>query len=266
MLSLTISNGISNIAGRLQFSFNLPQAAITSAGVYNASTGALIRTLWNNVGYQQGTNYGVWDGNDDSGNAVATGTNYQIKMIYHNVQYIFEGIVGNTSTAQSGLNVYHSFGKMVDMAVGGNTVYYTVGYDENQEPFGTFPVGSPQVPTPLDFNQSFTDSSSAISLVTSDATRTYWAKTHGRIRWHRHLRRRRVNGADAFYTFPKGTCPGRGRNTAVASTLTRQPINPIPPTAWPCRNRAATFLSATAISMSSGFLTRCRETSSAPSP
>ena len=33
-LALTISNGITNMAGRLQFSFSLPQASVTSAGVY----------------------------------------------------------------------------------------------------------------------------------------------------------------------------------------------------------------------------------------
>ena len=42
-LALTISGGISNVAGRMQFSFNLPQNSVTSAGVYNTSTGALIR-------------------------------------------------------------------------------------------------------------------------------------------------------------------------------------------------------------------------------
>ena len=59
-LALTISNGISNIAGRLQFSFTLPVDSDTSAGVYDATSGKLLRTIWNNVRFQQGTNYGVW--------------------------------------------------------------------------------------------------------------------------------------------------------------------------------------------------------------
>jgi len=135
MLSLTISNGITAIAGRLQFSFNLPQASVTSAGVYNTSTGALIRTLWSNIQYQQGTNYGVWDGNNDSGTAVPTGSNYEIKLIYHNVQYVFQGMVGNTSASQSGVNVYHSFGKIYDMSIAGSAAYYTLDTTRRAIPF-----------------------------------------------------------------------------------------------------------------------------------
>ena len=129
-LALTISNGISNIAGRLQFSFTLPTNAVTSAGVYNTSTGTLIRTLWNNVKYQQGTNYGVWDGKDSTGAAVATGTSYQIKMIYHNVQYNWDGTIGNTSLSQSGgQQVYRSFSQPMSMAIAGGVAYYAVGYN-----------------------------------------------------------------------------------------------------------------------------------------
>ncbi len=134
-LALTISNGITNIAGRLQFAFTLPTNSVTSAGVYNASTGALIRTLWNNVRYQAGTNYGVWDGKDATGAAVSTGTSYQIKLIYHNVQYTWDGTIGNTSLNQSGGQVYRSFNQPKSMAIAGGKAYYAVGYNELQKFF-----------------------------------------------------------------------------------------------------------------------------------
>ena len=202
-LSLTISNGITNIAGRLQFSFNLPQASITSAGVYNTSTGALIRTLWNNIQYQAGTNYGVWDGNNDSGTAVPAGSNYEIKLIYHNVQYVFQGMVGNTSTNQSGSNVYHSFGKIHDMTVSGSAAYYTVGYNEAGNPFHTFTVGTPQVPSEV--QPGFSDVNASFQFLTSDGTRTYWAKTAGGQNGYDTYVIAMINGTNSIYTFPQGT-------------------------------------------------------------
>jgi hypothetical protein len=220
MLALTISGGISNLAGRMQFSFNLPVDSTTSAGVYNTTTGVLMRTLWNNQRFQAGTNYGSWDGKDDNGVSLPTGTNYQIKMIYHNVQYVWEGMVGNTSTAQSGANVYRSFDKMHDMTVSGGQAYYTVGYNELGAPFHSFTVGAPQVPSALNFSYNLCDPYSALYYVTADATRTYWAKVYGGIPPPGSAAGTvtgvgtfiiAINKADnSFYTFPKGTSMTKG--------------------------------------------------------
>jgi len=227
MLSLTISNGISNIAGRLQFSFTLPQASVTSAGVYNASTGALLRTLWNNVQYQAGTNYGVWDGNDDSGNAVPSGSNYQIKLIYHNVQYVWDGTVGNTSAAQSGPNVYRSNGNILDMAIAGGNAYYAVGYNELSNPFHSFAVGSPQVSNQL--VSGFSDCYSVMNIVAADATRSYWAKCTGGISPSDTYVVAIVNSTGKFYAFPSGTTPtGSNQNytSCVDFDATAKQANP----------------------------------------
>ena len=211
-LSLTISGGISNIAGRLQFSFNLPDNSpapdggyTTSAGVYNATTGVLLRTLWNNVRYPAGTNYGFWDGNDDSGKPLATGTNYQIKLIYHNVQYIWQGMVGNTSTAQSGANVFRSFAKIHDMAFTSANGYYTVAYNELECPFHKFVIGSPQVPIDNNLGYNLVDPYSCMYYVTTDGVRTYWAKTFGGISGTNTFVIAINNTDSSFYTFPKGT-------------------------------------------------------------
>jgi hypothetical protein len=205
-LSLTISNGVSNIAGRLQFSFNLPTNAVTSAGVYNSSTGALIRTLWNNVQYQQGTNYGVWNGNDDNGVAVATGSSYQIKLIYHNVQYVYEGIVGNTSASQSGFHVYRSCEKICDMSIAGGQAYYAVNYNESVSPFHAFVVGAPQVPNILG-NVAFSDPYSEMNFVTSDGVHTYWAKCQGGVSPANTYVIGMNDSDGSFYTFPQGSTP-----------------------------------------------------------
>jgi hypothetical protein len=226
LLSLTVSGGITNTNGCVQFSFNLPSNSTgsydTSAGVYNTATGALIRTLWNNVQYQAGLNYGVWDGNDDSGNPLAKGTNYQIKLIYHNVQYIWQGMVGNTSTATSGGNVYHSFDLIHDMSFTGNataaTGYYTLSYNENGAVFHSFPMGSPQVPSGLNFQNygnNYADPSSAIYYVAADAAKTYWAKVYGGAGGTNTYVFAINNSTtqspqNTFYTFPKGTVPPSG--------------------------------------------------------
>lgn len=217
-LTLTISNGIANQAGRLQFSFNLPQAATTSAGVYNTSTGDLIRTLWNNIRYPQGVNDGAWDGKDDGGNAVATDGDYRIKLIYHNVQYVWEGMIGNTSASQSGANVYHAFGKIHDMSVSGSTAFHAVGYNEQQNPFNTFTVGNPQAPAGMQLGGNFGDCFSCIYFVTSDAARSYWAKVAGGVAASDTYVIGINNGDNSFYAFPRGTAPS-GSNQKYASCV-----------------------------------------------
>ena len=205
LLSLSIANGITNVAGRLQFSFSLPQISATSAGVYNTTTGVLIRTLWNNVQYMAGTNYGYWDGKDDSGATVPTGTNYQVKLIYHNVQYVFEGMIGNTSTNQSGAQMYRGFEKIQDMSVSGNKVYYTQGYNELQNIFHSFTIGTPQVPSELLPNYS--DCWSNFDFMTADNTHTYWAKGCGGIDSADTYIVAFNSSNNALYTFPHGVTP-----------------------------------------------------------
>ena len=203
-LALTISNGITNIAGRLQFSFALPVDSVTSAGVYNSSTGVLIRTLWNNVKYQAGTNYGVWDGKDSTGAAVATGTSYQVKLIYHNVQYIWDGTIGNTSLNQSGGQVFRSFSQPKSMAIAAGKAMFTVGYNELQNVFWSFNVGAPQVANTL--HNGFGDPYCALTMVTSDATRSYWLKAENGVATTTTTYIMAMNNSDqSFYVFPKGT-------------------------------------------------------------
>jgi hypothetical protein len=215
-LALTISGGLSNVAGRLQFAFNLPQQSITSAGVYNPSTGALIRTLWNNIQYSAGMNYGAWDGNDDSGNAVASGTSYQIKLIYHNVQYVWAGTVGNTSSNTSGPNVHRSYLPMSDMSIGGGTAYFAVGYNELQDCFNDFTVGSPQVSNQI--QQGFSDCYSNFDYVAADGTRSYWAKCGGGVGVNVTYIVALNNADGSNYTFPNGTAPS-GANQLYKSCI-----------------------------------------------
>src|SRR5687767_14475836 len=75
--------------------FTLPSPATTSAGVYD-SDGVLVRSLWSNVHYNSGTYTASWNGLDDSGILRPNGQ-YELRVLSNNVQYTWEGVIGNTS-------------------------------------------------------------------------------------------------------------------------------------------------------------------------
>src|SRR5439155_401169 len=79
----------------LNFSFNLVRPGIVSAGAY-LPDGTLVRTLWSARDSPAGANIVFWNGLDDLGRAVPEGT-YLIKVIAHDMKYVWEGVIGNTS-------------------------------------------------------------------------------------------------------------------------------------------------------------------------
>jgi hypothetical protein len=125
------------------FTFYLDEPCKTSAGVFSTN-GTLVRTLWSKVRYYAaGTNTAVWNGLDDNGNAVAAGA-YQIKVLQHNTEYVWDGAIGNTSTALSGPTVHRGFWPMADMAITGTNAFYVSGYDEGMYDFRNFLTTNPQ--------------------------------------------------------------------------------------------------------------------------
>ncbi|RYE37109.1 MAG: hypothetical protein EOP48_29085 [Sphingobacteriales bacterium] len=91
----------------IPFAFNLDTTARTSAGVYNTE-GVLLRTLWNNVKYNEGTHSSMWDKRDDEGRLVDDSL-VLIKVVSNNVKYTWQGVVGNNSDNISGPTKYHNF-------------------------------------------------------------------------------------------------------------------------------------------------------------
>jgi len=128
--------------GATTFSFTLDEPCKTSAGVF-APDGTLVRTLWSKVRYPAGTNSAVWDGLDDSGNAAPTGV-YQIKLLQHNTEYVWDGAIGNTSAEKSGPTVHKGFWPMRDMAISGTNAFYVSGYNEGGYDFRSFLTTDPQ--------------------------------------------------------------------------------------------------------------------------
>ncbi len=125
------------------FTFYLDEPCKTSAGVFQ-NNGALVRTLWSKVPYYApGTYSGVWDGLDDYSNALSAGT-YQIKVLQHNTAYVWDGVIGNSSTASSGPTVHRGFYTIQDMALTGTNGFYVSGYNEGKYAFRCFATNNPQ--------------------------------------------------------------------------------------------------------------------------
>jgi hypothetical protein len=125
------------------FSFTLDEPCKTSAGVY-AADGSLVRTLWSKVRYYAaGTYSNVWDGLDDNSNAVPPGI-YEIKLLQHNTEYVWDGAIGNTSAESSGPTVHMAFYPMQDMTIAGTNAFYVSGYNEGKYDFCNFLTTNPQ--------------------------------------------------------------------------------------------------------------------------
>jgi hypothetical protein len=154
------------------FRFTLDKSYLTSAGAFR-SDGKLVRTLWQKVPYTAGTQQYTWDGLDDAGQRVPAGT-YQIKVMAHNVQYVWEGVIGNTSDSFT-TNIWRSLLTPADMSFAPSGESYTaLGYNEGAPGLVYNPAGTVQAPRKVlehDFNEAY-------AHVCTDGTYLYAASTN----------------------------------------------------------------------------------------
>ena len=157
--------------------FSLPQAATTSAGVYD-ETGRLVRTLWRGEALAAGAHQQNWDGLDDAGQPVVAGI-WHVKLIHHRLSHVWEGVIGNSSFRAGQPPAHKAYQPPASIAIRGEHAYYAVGYNEQQPGIHGFHLAAPQVNTrPL----PSTDTFAAYSMIATDATRLYWANTGGLVR------------------------------------------------------------------------------------
>jgi hypothetical protein len=187
--------------GTIGFDFSLPNAAATSAGVYD-SNGTLLRTIWSNQPYPAGASAASWDGNDDYGNPVAAGT-YQVKVLYNNVTYEW-GVIGNTSTNWLGPNIWDNKALLPsDMAIVGTTAFAANSYAEGRPQVSMFDLSQPQQPVSL-----FTMNTCVlVQFVATDGNLLYfvnltsgWAGSNSYVGAYNPA-------SSQFYSFPAGTIP-----------------------------------------------------------
>ena len=155
------------------FKFKLPYSCQSSAGVY-LSDGTLVRTLWRHQHYEAGAFLRIWDNRDDQGQLV-TGQKFLIKVLYHNVNYHWDGPIGNTSAAQSGKHVFQGFYPLMSMAATDTANFYVSGYSENTYNLHWFNRGN------CHFETSFgrADTYTALGLICTDGERLYIADNEG---------------------------------------------------------------------------------------
>lgn len=124
--------------------FTLPSTQMTSAAVYNTSTGVKIKDLWSGVTKTAGTHTPLWDGTDDDG-ATAPGGTYEARMVASDLTKTWEGVIGNTSTNFTGSTVHHAPNVMYGMLFSGSYGYYGSGYDEEHPCVYRFNISTPQI-------------------------------------------------------------------------------------------------------------------------
>ncbi len=160
-----------NAAG-IAFTFTLAAARTTSAGVY-AADGTLVRTLWRGQSFNAGTHAAAWDQRDDSGTLLPGGS-YTVKVAHHNMQYVWEGAIGNTSARAGAAVLHHSYRGPTSFASIPGGMLYAVGYNEGQSAINGFTLNNVQL------NQSavrLVSSFVSPDMIAADAQRVYWANT-----------------------------------------------------------------------------------------
>jgi sugar lactone lactonase YvrE len=156
------------------FELELPAGGTTSAGVFDAA-GRLVRTLWSGEPATGGRHAGAWDGRDHAGTALPAGA-YELRVLQHRVQYVWEGVVGNSSGAFGGARLHKAFLPPTSLAAGGDRVFYAVGYNEAQSGLHGFTVAAPEVNLRPSRRA---DPFAAFTMVALDGRRLFWANTGG---------------------------------------------------------------------------------------
>ncbi|MEO7932585.1 MAG: FlgD immunoglobulin-like domain containing protein [Chthoniobacterales bacterium] len=123
-------------AATLPFQFTLDEDATTSAGVFTPD-GTLVRTLWRKVDFTRGDHTSTWDGLTDEQAAAPAGS-YSVRVLSHHLDYIWQGAIGNTSTAQYGPTVHRGFRPLRDLTISGTNAFYITGYVEGDYDFRQF--------------------------------------------------------------------------------------------------------------------------------
>ena len=171
--ALVPSPALGAVAQQLDFSFDLPSARTTSAGVFTVG-GHLIRTLWRGERLAAGRHHRNWDHRLDNGQAAAEGS-YSVRLIHHDVKYQWDGVVGNTSAA-AGRTPHRSFLPPMSLAADGAQLHIGLGYNEAQAVLTGLRVDDPQRPAP---QVSHADPFIGAGLVASDGQQLFVAHTGG---------------------------------------------------------------------------------------
>jgi len=129
------SGPVAAVTPVVAFSYELPKAGLTSAGVFDAD-GNLVRTLWRMTDQAAGKYEAVWGGMTDMEEPAPAGK-YEIRVVLNNGTYKNVGIIGNTGTPPNEMG--HIQGRAIDLCVDDDGRIYTAnGWDEAGHDFKVF--------------------------------------------------------------------------------------------------------------------------------
>ncbi|MEP6555000.1 MAG: hypothetical protein ABJB11_15725, partial [Ferruginibacter sp.] len=200
-LSIFLFLSIHSFAQDGKFSFNVPSATRTSAGVFKDDS-ILVRTLWNNVDYGAGTYSQTWDGKDDDGKSIINSSDYySVKIMSSNVKYQWQGVLGNTSKTQTGSGVHRGYYRCMQGLVFTNGYGYLCrGYAEGAPSLAKFSINDPQ--TKIDFIKD--KQPGDINYVATDDKKVYWGAFDAFANSNSFVFATNVSD-DADFMFSKGT-------------------------------------------------------------
>lgn len=158
------------------FSTALGGGPVSSAGVFD-SNGILVRTLWSAIANHANVDNpeAEWDGTLDDLSVAPTGT-YTIKVLEHNTNYTWEGVIGNTSPDHSTLYYHNEAGQIQGMGItDAGEMYYTHGFDERWSVAHVTTTADPNTTDILFTNWGFRFTAAVMHAVCTDGTRAYFA-------------------------------------------------------------------------------------------
>lgn len=151
--------------------YTLAQDSKVSIGVYT-SNDVLLRTLTQFEQKPIGTHtLPTWDGLDNDGNNVVDLGDH-LKVLSHNLQPTWEGVIGNTSDEFTGTSVWARFNAARDMEIVNNVAYIAHNYSEQHFAVAGMDINNPQ--KTIELHTTRTQTPSFVRL-DSDDTYMYMA-------------------------------------------------------------------------------------------
>lgn len=174
-----ISNRISYegiIRNRNIIRYTLSAPATVSAGVFeqDGDTLRLVRTISGGEVKQAGTHTVYWDGTDDFDNELPDG-DYKTKVLSNNINYEWQGIIGNTSTNTIGVQRHFWTDRIWDLIVVGSEAYFVVGYTEGSPSQWVINTATPNVPGEIWTDADDLHGGLLSRNLCSDGTNVYYA-------------------------------------------------------------------------------------------
>lgn len=181
--SLFVSTGVGTTVTSLapsdlynSFTYTLTAPALTTSAAVYDSNDVLQKTLWSAVTQTAGTHRAYWAGDMDDGSP-ATGTPpFYAKVLSHNVEYVWEGVIGNLSSSFTGSAVMTGLNEpMMGLSISGTDLWVSVGYNEAQYSVSKFALSDVNTRS----GWILKDQGVAPYNIATDATNLYFASDGG---------------------------------------------------------------------------------------